>query len=238
MKIRRSWMIQTLVMLGFWFLRALLATVFCKYWRTGRDFRPYVLKPHQRVIYAMWHEYLLVPIIHFHHPRACLLISQHADGSIVAEICKHLRMATMRGSSTRGGVEAVRRLLKPGRTRMLAVTPDGPRGPRRQVHPGVIYLASRLGWPIIPVGFGYRNPWRLKSWDRLAVPKPYSRAAMVTAKPLLVPADLDRDALETYRRKLEDTLIDLTAKAERAAASGKRPFTVAQPAALKKKAAA
>jgi lysophospholipid acyltransferase (LPLAT)-like uncharacterized protein len=162
-------------------------------------------------------------MIRFSHSSARLLISQHADGLIVAEICKHLRMGVVRGSSTRGGVEAVRQLLRPGRYRCVAVTPDGPRGPRRQVQMGIIYLASKLGWPIVPVGVGYRKPWRLRSWDRLAIPRPYQPSAFVTAEPIVVPAGLDREGLETYRRKLEDALLDLTAKAERAALSGRRP---------------
>jgi len=225
-------------MLGYWLVRALVATVFCKYWRTGRDFRPVILKPHERYIYAMWHEYLLVPMVLFNHSRARLLISQHADGLIVAEMCKHMRMGVVRGSSTRGGAEAVRRLLRPGRYRCLAVTPDGPIGPRRQVKLGIIYLAARLGWPIVPVGVGCRNPWRLRSWDRLAIPKPYHRAAVVTSEPIVVPGDLDQNGLEMYRRKLEDMLQALTAKAERAAASGRKPPLVAQAPASAAKAAA
>jgi lysophospholipid acyltransferase (LPLAT)-like uncharacterized protein len=227
MKIRKPWVIQSLCMLGFWFLRALLATVFCKYWRTDRDFRPAALKPHEQYIYALWHEYLLVPMVHFSHSSVRLLISQHSDGLIVAEICKHLRMGSVRGSSTRGGVQAIRRLLRPGRYRSLAVTPDGPRGPRREVQLGIIYLAARLGWPIVPVGVGSRRPWRLGSWDRLASPRPYHRAAVITAEPLIVPSDLDREGLELYRQKLEDILNALTSKAERTAATGRRPLLTA-----------
>jgi lysophospholipid acyltransferase (LPLAT)-like uncharacterized protein len=223
MKIRRMWVIQSLCLLGCWLLQLLLATVFCKYWRFGRDYRPAVLKPHQRYIYALWHEYLLVPIVHFSHSSARLLVSQHADGLIVAEICKHLRMGVVRGSSTRGGVEAIRRILRPGRYRCLAVTPDGPRGPRRQVQLGVIYLAARLGWPIVAVGIGYRRPWRLRSWDRLAIPRPFHPAAVISTEPLTVPPDLGRHEMELYRQKLQAMLDALTEKAESAAATGKKP---------------
>jgi lysophospholipid acyltransferase (LPLAT)-like uncharacterized protein len=172
----------------------------------------------------MWHEYMLVPMVEFHHSSARLLLSQHADGLIVAEFCKHMRMGVVRGSSTRGGIQAIRQILRPGRFRTLAVTPDGPRGPRRQVQSGIIYLASRLGWPIVAVGVGYKNPWRLRSWDRLAIPKPFHPAAFATSEPLVVPGDLDRAGLETYRQKLEKLLHELTAKAEMAAATGRTPF--------------
>src|SRR5207249_3157312 len=98
----------------------------CKYWRFGPDFMPVSVGLRQRFIYAMWHEYLLVPMVRFRHRHAKLLISQHADGQIVAEICKHLRMSCVRGSSTRGGVQAIKQLLRPDRCRFLGVTPDGP----------------------------------------------------------------------------------------------------------------
>jgi lysophospholipid acyltransferase (LPLAT)-like uncharacterized protein len=238
MKIRRLWVIKTICLVGFWFLRALLATVHCKYWRSGRDFRPAILRTEERYIYALWHEYLVVPIVYFNHPSCRLLISQHADGEITAEITKHLRMGVVRGSSTRGGVEAIRQLLRPGRYRCVAVTPDGPRGPRRHVQPGIIYLASKLGWPIVAVGFGYRNPWRLGSWDRLAIPKPYQPAAAVTSELLVVPANLDRNGIELYRQKLEDSLHALTAKAEWAAANERNPFNGLQPVEFPSQAAA
>jgi lysophospholipid acyltransferase (LPLAT)-like uncharacterized protein len=224
MKIRRPWLIQTLCMLGYWLMRALVASVFYQYWRSGRDFRPAMLKANERYVYALWHEYLLVPMAHFNHPTARLLVSKHADGMIVAEMCKHMRMGVVRGSSKHGGTEAVRQLLRPSRYRVLAVTPDGPQGPRRQVKLGVIYLAAQLGWPIVPVGIAYHKPWRLRSWDRLAIPKPYHRAVFVTAEPLVVPAGLDREDLERYRQKLQNTLQELTAKAESKVARS-RPTT-------------
>jgi lysophospholipid acyltransferase (LPLAT)-like uncharacterized protein len=230
MKIRRPWLVKTLCMLGYWFIHALVATVFCKYWRFGPDFRPANISAQDRCIYVLWHEYLLVPMIRFSHSTARLLVSHHTDGLIVAEMCKHLRMGTVRGSEKHGGVEAIRRLLRPSRYRTLAVTPDGPRGPRRQVKIGVIYLAARLGWPIVPIGIGYRRPWRLRSWDRLAIPRPYERAVFVTSEAIAVP-DLERDQLEAYRQKVQSALDALTERAETAAKHCRRPAVLADKAA-------
>jgi lysophospholipid acyltransferase (LPLAT)-like uncharacterized protein len=238
MKIRKRWVMQTLCLLGVWLVRALLATVSFKYWRTGQDFQPAFLSPKEQFIYAVWHEYLIVPLMYFNHPSCRLLLSQHADGEITAEFCKHFRMGTVRGSSTRGGVEAIRQILRPGRYRHLAVTPDGPRGPRRQVRPGIIYLASKLGWPIVPVGIGLSTPWRLNSWDCLAIPKPFHRAAVISTEALNVPGGLDRDGIELYRRKLEEILHEVTSKAEWAAATGRRPLDAALPVEPSPKAAA
>lgn len=223
MKIRSPWMIKTLVLLGFWLLRALIATLSVKYWIRGRAYNPAAARPKERFIYALWHEYLVVPTVEFAHPSCRLLLSQHTDGSVIAEVCKHLRMAVVRGSSSRGGVQAIRQLLKPSRYRGVAITPDGPRGPRRRVSPGIIYLASKLGWPIIPIGVGYQNPWRLRSWDRFAIPKPFKRVDFLTAEPFVVPEGISAEEIEEYRRKLEDVLHQLTEKAEYAATTGKVP---------------
>jgi lysophospholipid acyltransferase (LPLAT)-like uncharacterized protein len=96
----------------------------------------------------------------------------------------------------------------------LAITPDGPRGPRRQVQPGVVYLAARLGLPIVPFGVGYDRPWRAKSWDRFAVPRPASRAVLLTDQSISVPPDTGSTMLEDYRLRVESTLLRLTGVAE------------------------
>jgi lysophospholipid acyltransferase (LPLAT)-like uncharacterized protein len=223
MKIRRRWIIRTLCLLGFWLVRALLGTVSYKYWSLGRDWRPAQIKPRERCIYALWHEYLLVPMICFRHPTVRILVSKHADGLIVSEMSKYLRLGVVHGSSNRGAIEAVRQLLRPGRYRSVAITPDGPRGPRRRVKEGIIFLAAHLGWPIVPVGIGLSQPWRLRSWDRLAIPRPYQRAVVVTGHPVHVPADLHREGLETYRHMVETAMLELTAAAESAAATGRPP---------------
>jgi lysophospholipid acyltransferase (LPLAT)-like uncharacterized protein len=100
----------------------------------------------------------------------------------------------------------------------ITITPDGPRGPRRVVKPGLVYLASRLGLPIVPAGFGLNRPWRGKSWDRFAVPRPFSRACCVTDEIIRVPATADRDTLEVYRRQVEAAITRATDLAERWAA--------------------
>jgi lysophospholipid acyltransferase (LPLAT)-like uncharacterized protein len=124
---------------------------------------------------------MLLPAYHYARPDIKVLISTHADGQLIAEACQRLGFALARGSSTRGGVEAVRDMLRANDTH-LAVTPDGPRGPRRRVQAGVVYLAARTGLPIVPVGFAARRPWRAKSWDRFAVPRPFSRAVTDVAE--------------------------------------------------------
>ena len=105
--------------------------------------------------------------------RCCL--SRHRDAEILSHAAHHLGFEFVRGSTNRGGVAALRELLAKSRTMHLTITPDGPRGPRRQLAPGCVYLASKLGLPLVVMGYGYDRPWRVRSaWDQFAIPRPYS----------------------------------------------------------------
>ena len=143
-----------------------------------------------------------------------MLISQHADGQLIAEVVRHLRFRVVAGSTTRGCVEAVRQMLRLSRSAHLAITPDGPRGPRRRVQAGVIYLAARTGLPVVPFGIAYANAWRMRSWDCFAIPRPWSLAVCVTGQPIHVPENVGKDDLESYRLLVEEQLNAVTAEAE------------------------
>jgi hypothetical protein len=128
----------------------------------------------------------------------------------------------VRGSTNRGGVAALRQLLDKSRHMHLAITPDGPRGPRRELAPGPVYLASKLGIPLVAMGVGYDRPWRAGSWDRFAIPRPFSGARCILSPEILVPPDLDRPGLEHFRGKIERVLNRLCDEAERWAAADRR----------------
>jgi lysophospholipid acyltransferase (LPLAT)-like uncharacterized protein len=114
-------------------------------------------------------------------------------------------------------------MLRAGQEAHISVTPDGPRGPRRQVQAGLVYLAARTGLPIVPAGFGFARPWRARSWDRFAVPRPGSFATTVTGAPIQIPPDVDRDGIEHYRVEVERELLRVSALAEHWAETGERP---------------
>ncbi len=169
----------------------------------------------RRFIYALWHENFLIPIIRFGEPSVAALVSRHADGQLLGSLIRATGMDIVHGSTSRGGVAAVRQVLRDGASyRHLAVTPDGPRGPRRQVQPGAVYLASRTGMQIVPVGVGHRNPWRVNSWDSFAIPRPFSRVRCLFGEPFLVPSDPSPDALEPFRYRLQMELDRLSIAAE------------------------
>lgn len=165
-------------------------------------------------IYLFWHDYIPIMFYLRGNCNISMLLSQHEDAEWLGQAARLMGFETIRGSSNRGGVAALRKLLGAGRVMNLTITPDGPRGPRRKLAQGAIYLSSRLGIPLIAIGLGYDRPWRLNTWDRFAIPKPYSRARVVATPLIQIPPDLDRGEIEHHRQRVERLLTDLTAEAE------------------------
>src|SRR5690606_9983184 len=191
------------------------------------------------VIYLFWHEYIPFLITLRGNCNISMLVSRHLDAEWLAQAARHLGFGTVRGSTNRSGAAALREIFTHHRGMNLAITPDGPRGPRRTLAPGAIYLASRLGIPLVAIGLGYNRPWRLSTWDRFAIPKLYSRARALVGPRIDVPAEADRDELERWRVKVERHLNELTEFAEQWAERGGRirGEIVARPEAARRKAA-
>lgn len=143
--------------------------------------------PGRGVIYAVWHGGMIVPLFTHRRRRIGILISQHTDGEIASKVARILGYDPVRGSTTKGGARAFRQMLRKARTgRCLAVTPDGPRGPRCVFQPGVIKLAQLTGLPIQPVGIGVERKKVLSSWDKFVIPAPFSRCVFVCGDPIQV----------------------------------------------------
>lgn len=179
--------------------------------------------PSKRYIYLVWHETVLV--FSTFKLKVHILISQHADGQLITDAIELLGYKTVRGSSTRGGVTSLFNLVEVSKRTNLMVTPDGPTGPRRRLKPGVVLAASQTGLPLVPVGVGYVNAWRAKSWDRFAIPLPWSTVCCVGGKSISVPQQLNRKNREYYRQLIEDRLMEVTVAAEEwaEAIQGKNP---------------
>lgn len=181
-------------------------------------------------IYVIWHEYLALPPTNRRGCDVTMLLSQHRDAHWLTEVIKHFGFKTVRGSSTRGGVKAILQFAREYRGTSLVITPDGPRGPRRELTTGCIYIAGLLGMPIVPLGCGFDRPWRnQRSWDKFAIPRPSSRARLVLGPAIRVPRKLDKDELESQRKYIETILHHVTDESERWAADGtarigERPF--------------
>lgn len=176
--------------------------------------------PGRPVIYAVWHgQVLMVPWINerlraSHGARpATVLVSRSWDGEIVARYLSRFGLDSVRGSTSRGGREAGRALVAAVRRgHDIAVVPDGPRGPRGQLQPGVVTLAALTGAPIVPLAVAARPALRLRSWDAFMIPWPFARCAVVFGPPLPVARDAEQEgAMKDVARHLDDA----TATAER-----------------------
>lgn len=171
-------------------------------------------------IFVFWHENILLPLHLRGNCNLAMLLSQHGDADVLARVAHNFGFDCVRGSTYRGAARAILELTERSVRQHLTITPDGPRGPRRQMAQGPIYLASRLQLPLVVMGFGYDRPWRAKSWDRFAVPRPFSRARAIIGPPMMLPPSLDRAGLEHCRLRAERLLNCLTSEAEAWAAAG------------------
>jgi hypothetical protein len=212
-------------------LAGLLATSAIRGWMSTLDYRVAYYDPRVdpvdpdwsgRKIYIFWHEYILIPLVMRGHCNLAMLLSRHGDAEILSRVADHFGFECVRGSTRRGGVTALRELLAKSRHMNLTITPDGPKGPRRVLAPGPVYLASKLQMPLVAMGLGYDRPWRAGSWDKFAIPRPFSRARAVVSPEMNLPYDLDRDGLEHYRLEVERLLNRLTLEAEAWAESDTR----------------
>jgi lysophospholipid acyltransferase (LPLAT)-like uncharacterized protein len=179
--------------------------------RSGFFERP----PAGQAIYAVWHNRLALCLeAYFHYARRrnrtaglAALVSASRDGALLAAILERFGVLPVRGSSSRRGGQALVELVSwAERGYDLAITPDGPRGPRYLVQEGVIALAQLTGLPILPAG--YRLNWKLQlnSWDGFLVPLPFARCHFVIGRPVLVSRDADAAQREALRRQLEAEL--------------------------------
>jgi hypothetical protein len=170
----------------------------------------------ERVIYAFWHGRMLMPAWTHRFRGVAIMISRHKDGEFIARVVSRLGFVPARGSSTRGGVAGLKAILDLAENgHDLAFTPDGPRGPRYRVQPGVVYAAGRTGLPIIPGAIEAAPAWTLGSWDEFTIPRPFGRVLILEGEPIRVPPDLDDAGIAAQCRDLETVMHGLMARARR-----------------------
>jgi lysophospholipid acyltransferase (LPLAT)-like uncharacterized protein len=166
-------------------------------------------------IIICWHGKMLFPIYLHRNRGICAMVSEHTDGEMISRTIQRLGYTTVRGSSTRGGVKAFVQLLArvkkgiPG-----CILPDGPRGPRHYLKPGVIVLASRSQRPLLPMTYAAAKPLVLKSWDRFTLWRPFSKLCMLYGEPIHVPAHLDEAGIEIWRQAAQECMDALEKEAD------------------------
>jgi len=166
----------------------------------------------QPVIMIAWHNrILLMPYIYtkiLNKNHGAVMTSASRDGALVAGILKRFGIASVRGSSSRHGTKALIKAIHLVRDKGMdfSIIPDGPRGPRYRMSPGVVVLAQRSNAPLLPVHMEFSRFWQLKSWDRFIIPKPFSTVQVSFCDFFEVPPDFSRDELESKRLSLEQLM--------------------------------
>jgi lysophospholipid acyltransferase (LPLAT)-like uncharacterized protein len=200
--------VRFLSLLAYLLVRLLTATL------RVRQVRPEHIEGTPQYILAFWHDQLLPLMGRSRWKRPItVMISQSKDGELVARVLRRFGVESARGSSTRGGSGALREMLREARAgKNIVFTPDGPRGPARIAKEGVAYAAQITGLPVIPMAYASQKKKLLRSWDRMMIPLPFSKGVCVYGAPLAVPRHSDA---EEWRMKIEETLNELSAEAER-----------------------
>ena len=168
----------------------------------------------ENYIGALWHNRLLIfPIVlrrFFPNRHGAALISASHDGDLLADAVQRFGYEVIRGSSSRLGASAILQLtqvLASGRD--VVITPDGPRGPAYELGPGIIFLAQKSGAAVLPMNLEYSHCWRLGSWDRFIVPRPFSKVRVLIDQPHRVRSTSTPEEFESERLALQDAMTAL-----------------------------
>lgn len=165
------------------------------------------LQTYGRAIVAVWHESMIPAACHYRDIGCYTLASYSFDAEMGARALRKCGIMSVRGSSSNGGSEALRGLaLALVHTHVVALTVDGPRGPRRIAKPGVAILAARTGVPIIPHAFAVRPAWHWQSWDQFLIAKPFAQVVSVYGSVIPPPNDMHPDTIEETRLRVEASL--------------------------------
>ena len=151
-------------------------------------------------VFSIWHGQLLPLLWHHREQGVSILVSEHKDGELIARFAESIGYGTIRGSSSRGAAGALLGLVRAlGEGKEVGITPDGPRGPACSYAPGAAVAASKAGALILPMAAHADSAWRLKSWDRFMIPRPFARVTLAYGAPVRLPDDARAAAAETPR---------------------------------------
>jgi lysophospholipid acyltransferase (LPLAT)-like uncharacterized protein len=195
--------------LGYVYVRLVRATMRVEY--RNREVLDRIRDSHGAYMLVFWHSRFVMMPYSYPGKGLVVLVSEHRDGKMIADLLRRFGLDIASGSSTRGGAAGLRQLLRyTRRGHDAGVTPDGPRGPRRQLKAGAIVAGKLSGLPLIPVTFSARPARRLGSWDRTLLPLPFGRGLFLYGEPQRVPRDAGESEIERLRAELERELNRLT----------------------------
>jgi lysophospholipid acyltransferase (LPLAT)-like uncharacterized protein len=158
-------------------------------------------------IYTFWHDRIFAGTYFFKDRGIVVMTSESKDGEYIARFITRFGYGAIRGSSTRGGSKALVQMIKAMRRGLpMAFTADGPRGPRYVAKPGPLLLAKKTGQPILPFVVEPLSYWTVSSWDRMQIPRPFSRVAVIIGEPIDIDAAADDAEVEFKLKELQDSL--------------------------------
>jgi hypothetical protein len=220
MKLNKPWMLKIAGYLAACGTQALVATLDFKAVSCDPTTDPLHPECTQRYLYTTWHECVIVGLPLRAHCGMLGMASEHRDGELLNQSALTLGWKMIRGSTSHGSVSALKKLIGENDLH-LKVAPDGPRGPRRKMAQGAVYLASKTGLPLVCCAYGFDRPWRLNSWDQCIIPKPFSRARAIYGPAIRIPSRISRMELAHYCSVVEQLMNQLTTEAEAWAESNK-----------------
>lgn len=186
-------------------LKAILFT--CPRQTRGRHHLDEALAQHGHAILAIWHEATAYALYLHSGSNFHAASSYSFDGELAARLTHQFNVECVRGSTSKGGAEVLHELEKAIKlVGCVGLTMDGPRGPRRHAQPGLAILSARTGVPVVPLAFAISKSWRLRTWDRMAVPKPFAKILYAYAPPIAPATSTEREAIDAKRIEIEESL--------------------------------
>ncbi|MBN1385003.1 MAG: lysophospholipid acyltransferase family protein [Elusimicrobia bacterium] len=164
------------------------------------------------VIFTFWHGRQIYLVWAHRNEGVYILVSKSRDGGYITGITEKFGCKNVRGSTSRGGFEALCSLVEKGKAgNPIAFTPDGPRGPLKKVQPGVLVVAQKTGLPIIPMSSSAKRKYIVRNWDEFHIPFPFGKVALCHGKPIYIK---ENDDIQEKSKELEIALDEITAKSD------------------------
>ena len=195
-------------LLGYWIILGVGKTL---RWRViGWDRLESVYRAGKNPIMVFWHGRIFMASYYFRNRGIVVMTSRHQDGDYIAEVIQRLGYESARGSSSRGSLGATRDALEAVRNgKDIGLAVDGPRGPRYVAKRGPTYIAWKSGHPVLPFNISVTGKWKLKSWDRFQVPRPFSLARVEIGEPIYISGDIPKERLTEYDTRVQEALNEL-----------------------------
>lgn len=158
-------------------------------------------------ILGFWHARILMMAYPYKNWNGVVMVSEHRDGEYIAQAGRYMGINSVRGSSTRGGARVFLSMLKLAKAgKSLGITPDGPKGPVEKVQMGTVQLAKKSGLPLRAVCYASKRHWRVKSWDKFYIPKPFTRGVFIIGEPVYA-GENDAETLRAFQKTMDDVQI-------------------------------